>query len=138
MFRFGKRSMRKLVGVNPLLALTAMRAIGKSKYDFGVFEGIRTVKRQKKLLNEGRSWTMRSKHITGNAIDLVPYINGKYVWDGYDADLAFEEIYRVMNDEAERLGCRLVCGISWKTKDKPHYQLSDLYIGNYNYAKFIR
>jgi len=138
MYKLGKRSMRKLVGVNPLLSLCVMRAIGKSKYDFGVFEGVRTVDRQKKLVAEGRSWTMRSKHISGNAVDLVPYINGRYVWDGSEADVVFDEIYRVMNYEADILGCRLVAGIKWNHADKPHYQLSDLYIGTYNYAKFIK
>jgi peptidoglycan L-alanyl-D-glutamate endopeptidase CwlK len=103
-----------------------------------VFEGIRTVKRQKKLVREGRSWTMKSKHITGNAVDLVPWINGKYTWEGKDASKAFAEILRVMKIEAEKLDCTLICGAEWRVSDKPHYQLSSIDIGTYSYARYIR
>ena len=138
MFKYGNRSMRKLIGVNPLLALVAMRAIGNSRYDFGVFEGVRTIKKQRKYVALGVSWTMKSKHITGNAVDLVPYIDGKYQWDSNEAKVVFKEIRRVMLLEASKLGCGLVCGSDWKSKDLPHFQLSNIDIGTYNYLKFTK
>ena len=39
--------------------------------EFLVFEGLRTLERQKKLKARGVSWTLKSDHLTGGAIDII-------------------------------------------------------------------
>ena len=73
MFEFSERSLRNLEGVNPKLQQLAKEALQESKVDFLIIEGLRTKERQKELVAKGLSKTMKSKHITGHAIDIVPY-----------------------------------------------------------------
>lgn len=80
-FRFGPASERELVGVNPDLIRVTRRALELSTQDFCVFDGLRTVKEQQALVAKGASKTMQSKHLLGLAVDLVPWIGGKPVWD---------------------------------------------------------
>jgi peptidoglycan L-alanyl-D-glutamate endopeptidase CwlK len=134
-FRFGKRSLRNLVGVDPILKMCAIEAIKISNKDFGVFEGIRTVKRQRMLLRLGRTTTMRSKHITGNAIDLVPYRNGKYDWS---ADDYFDEIERCMKLVIHQHKLPIKWGGDWRTFiDKPHWEISRHFKDGYDYRRDV-
>ena len=61
------RSRERLAGVKPDLADTVKRALELSPIDFGVSEGKRTLERQKLLVSQGASQTMKSKHLTGDA-----------------------------------------------------------------------
>jgi peptidoglycan L-alanyl-D-glutamate endopeptidase CwlK len=61
-FRLSDRSLDRLKGVHPDLVATVKRAIELTTVDFGVTEGVRDFERQKKLVAEGRSQTMNSKH----------------------------------------------------------------------------
>ena len=72
-YQFGSRSNEKLSGVNPDLVAVMKRAISISTQDFSIIEGLRTVERQRELVDTGKSQTMNSRHITGDAIDLVSY-----------------------------------------------------------------
>lgn len=138
MFKLGNKSYSNLIGVNPILSSIVVHAISKSKYDFTVFEGIRTHKRQKYLVDTGRSWTMRSNHLTGNAVDLVPWIDNGPRWDGYNTTEVFNEIHRCMMESAKEAGVELTWGGDWKTSDKPHYELKPAYRGNYDYRRIIK
>jgi len=80
-FNLGPRSLLNLRGVHPDLVRVVRRAISISKTDFTVIEGLRTTARQKQLVASGASKTMNSRHITGHAIDIVPYVGGKVRWD---------------------------------------------------------
>ena len=135
MFRLGNKSYNNLVGVNPILSYIVTQAIKRSKHDFTVFEGIRTLARQRYLKDIGRSWTMRSKHLTGNAVDLVPWINNKPVWDGDEASTAFHEIKECMFLEAQAIGIKLVWGGNWRSVDKPHFELPMNQQDRYNYIR---
>lgn len=42
--------------------------------------GLRTEKEQEKLFKEGKSRTLKSKHLIGNAVDLAFSKNGKINW----------------------------------------------------------
>ena len=61
--------------------------INYTPVDFGVIKngGYRTEEEQKELFNKGVSQCdghiYKSKHQSGLAIDIVPYVNGKYTWD---------------------------------------------------------
>jgi hypothetical protein len=76
-FVLGKKSLEELEGVHSDLVVVVHRAIELTVQDFSVHDGIRTLEEQKKLVESGASQTLDSRHITGHAVDLVPYINGK-------------------------------------------------------------
>tara|TARA_Y100001972_G_C7586409_1_gene294042 strand:- start:227 stop:664 length:438 start_codon:yes stop_codon:yes gene_type:complete len=80
-FKFGKSSEEKLQTVRPELADVARKALELSSIDFGITEGLRSEQKQKQLVSEGASKTMKSKHLTGHAIDIVCYADGKITWD---------------------------------------------------------
>lgn len=80
-YRLGKRSLKELEGVNADLVRVVERAIELSVQDFSVHDGLRTLEEQKKLVESGASKTLKSRHITGHTVDLVPYINGKLRWE---------------------------------------------------------
>jgi D-alanyl-D-alanine carboxypeptidase-like protein len=66
------------------------------------------------------SWTPNSKHLTGDAIDLVPYdvytLHGpdKLRWDATD------RAWQIMGDIGEKLGLRW--GGRWQQKDMGHFE----------------
>ena len=80
-FTFGEKSKAELVGVHPDLVRVVYRALELSPVDFAVHDGIRTIEEQRKYVEAGVSWTMKGRHLTGHAVDLVPYINGKLRWE---------------------------------------------------------
>jgi peptidoglycan L-alanyl-D-glutamate endopeptidase CwlK len=80
-FKFGKGSLRELEGVDNRLVLVTQLALRHSTQDFVVYDGLRTVREQQLHVKSGTSRTMNSKHLQGLAVDLVPWIQGKPVWD---------------------------------------------------------
>jgi hypothetical protein len=74
-YRFSERSLRNLEGVHPDLVRVMHRAIAITEVDFTVIEGLRTRERQKKLVEKGASTTMNSRHLTGHAVDIVPFVD---------------------------------------------------------------
>lgn len=79
-YTFGERSERNLQGVHPDLVRVVRRALQLSDIDFAVIEGLRTKERQAELMAAGASWTMKSRHLTGHAVDLAPVV-GTVRWD---------------------------------------------------------
>jgi len=59
--------------------------IKEQELPFEVFETVRTVARQRHLYNKKRTRTMRSRHITGNACDIVHKPNGRWSWKDISA-----------------------------------------------------
>lgn len=99
-FRFSQASLKELTGVDQRLVQCVKLALDLSTQDFCVYDGIRTIKEQQKFVAAGTSKTMKSKHLEGLAVDLVPWVNGKPVWD-------WNRIYPVafaMDEAATRLG----------------------------------
>lgn len=80
-FALGRRSEEELVGVHPALIRVVRRAIQITHIDFSVHDGIRTLDQQQKLVASGASTTLDSYHLTGDAVDLVPYVGGKLRWE---------------------------------------------------------
>lgn len=79
-FHLGTRSEENLVGIDPDLVKCVRRAIATTSEDFGVFEGMRSLERQRELVKSGASRTLDSYHLTGHAVDLVPYVGGRLQW----------------------------------------------------------
>lgn len=92
-YALGQRSLARLEGVHPVLVAVVKRAIEITTQDFGVYEGVRTMERQRKLVASGASKTLNSMHIPavdrlghnterlGHAVDLVPWIDGEFRWE---------------------------------------------------------
>lgn len=81
MFKLSNRSFTNLYCVNPSLSTLVTQAIDITKIDFGVIEGLRSFERQKKLVASGASRTMNSKHLTGDAVDLMAFMDGRGSWE---------------------------------------------------------
>ena len=76
-----KSSIAKLSGVHPDLVKVLKKASEISETPFVVVEGVRTLARQKELLQAGATKTLNSRHITGHAADIAPLLDGKIRWD---------------------------------------------------------
>ena len=76
-----ERDEQRLQGVHPDLVRVVRAAVGNSDVDFIVTEGLRTLARQKELLAKGASRTLKSRHLTGHAVDLAVVIGGEVRWD---------------------------------------------------------
>lgn len=79
-FKFGATSEKELIGVKAELVACTRRALELSTQDFMVFDGIRSIEEQRRHVANGASKTMKSKHLDGLAVDLVPYVD-KPTWD---------------------------------------------------------
>ncbi len=115
----GLRSRKNLIGVHPDLVRVVKRAIEITDIDFTVIEGRRTLARQKRLVAKGASKTMRSRHLTGHAVDIAPYVDGRIRWDWPLYYPLAEAIKRAAAD----VGVPVEWGGDWKWKDGPHWQL---------------
>ena len=80
-FRLSDRSTGKLDKVDSNLVALVKMAILKTKVDFGVICGLRTIQEQKLLVDKGVSQTMDSKHISGSAVDLMAYVGSRASWE---------------------------------------------------------
>jgi hypothetical protein len=120
MYTFSAISLKRLQGVNPNLVKVVKRALEVSEVDFGVAEGVRTYKRQKELYAQGKTKTLNSKHITGNAVDLFAYKNGKVYWDFN----SLRKVAQAMFIASSELNTPIKAGILFKNSwDSPHFEL---------------
>lgn len=85
-FKLGAQSIANRNRLHPQMARVVNRAIEITTQDFIIFETLRTLDQQKAMVRKGTSRTMHSKHLKqpdgfAHAMDLVPWIGGKAVWD---------------------------------------------------------
>ena len=119
-YRFGARSESRLEGVHPDRVRVVRRALELSTVDFSVTEGLRTKERQAELFKAGKSKTLNSRHITGDAVDLYPVTRLAEDWTPAD----FAPIVKAMRAAAAELGVQIVHGADWKSfPDSPHHEL---------------
>ena len=118
--KLGKTSMARLKGVHPDLVRVVMRAAAMTKVPFAVVEGVRTLERQKQLLKAGATTILRSRHLTGHAVDLVPLLDGKPRWDWP----LYRKLAPFMWAAARAENVPVEWGGDWKSfPDAPHWQL---------------
>ena len=119
-FHLGHKSLERLHGVHPDLVAVVLAAIEISACDFTVLEGLRSEARQRYLVDKGASKTMRSRHITGHAVDLGAFVDGavSWEWDHYP------HIATAMKTAAQKLNIPVEWGGDWASfRDGPHFQL---------------
>jgi len=122
MYKLGTRSLSELVGVHPILSFAVVKAIAITKQDFMVFDGVRTAKEQRKLVERGVSKTNNSYHLYGLAVDLVAYVDGKPSWE----EKYYTEISEAMKSVIVKYDLPIEWGYDMWKWDLPHYQISKL------------
>lgn len=125
-FRFSQRSENNLKGVNSDLVNVIRRTLEITPVDFIVIEGVRTEARQKQLVADKKSQTMKSRHLTGHAVDIIP-VNTKWQIE------EFKPLLKAVKQAADELGVKLRFGINWKNDpslpietrfiDAPHVEI---------------
>ncbi|CAB1222418.1 M15 family metallopeptidase [Acinetobacter bouvetii] len=150
-FVLSRLSLSRLEGVHPDLVKVVKRAIEITLQDFLVVEGIRTEEQCYINYGKGRTWEqctakgvpakyaqpklakvtwltnpLSSKHVTGKAVDLVPY---PVDWN----DLSkFNQVAQAMFAAAKELGVSIRWGADWDNDgkyrekgeyDSPHFEI---------------
>ncbi|PQA78676.1 M15 family metallopeptidase [Rhodoferax sp. TS-BS-61-7] len=128
-FELPEKSKARLAGVHPRLVSVVLAAAARSDVKFVVTEGLRSLERQKELQAAGKSQTIRSRHLTGHAVDLA-------IWEDRDADKVvdadeiswkfpqYQQLAQIVKEAAAELGVPIEWGGDWTSfKDGPHFQL---------------
>lgn len=117
----GQRSLQRLEGIHPAIVRMVKKAAAISDLDFTVLEGLRTVERQKQLVAKGASKTMKSRHLTGHAVDLGVMVDGEVRWDWP----LYHKLAKIVKQAAKEEGVPIEWGGDWKGGfvDGPHWQL---------------
>ena len=112
-FKLSERSLGNLKGVDARLQKAVKHAIGETKVDFGVICGLRTIEEQRELVAKGASQTLKSKHLTGDAVDLMAYIGSRGSWE---LNL-YDDIADAMRKGAELANVPIRWGAAWHITD---------------------
>lgn len=94
-FTFSSKSYERLDGVRQQMVAVACRALEVSDVDFAVTCGKRSLEEQERLVEEGKSQTLKSLHLLGNAIDIVPYALGSYQADSWPWYYPVADAFRI-------------------------------------------
>lgn len=101
-YAFGRKSLLRANEVNHYLLRTAVVALMFSNNDMSIpwRGGKRTAAEQKGLFDDGASrcdgYIKKSYHQSGEALDLVPYVQGATLKQTYSNFKVFEEFAKVM------------------------------------------
>jgi peptidoglycan L-alanyl-D-glutamate endopeptidase CwlK len=119
------RSEKNLATVQPQLQRLGrelLRRLAAEGLTFKVIQGRRTPEEQAALYAKGRTtkgpkvtWTLKSRHLTGRAIDIALFQGKNVVWES--------KHYTRAGEIGEQLG--LVWGGRWRggKTDRPHFEL---------------
>lgn len=111
--------LERLAGLHPDLVRVVNRLL-TVRADVAILEGVRTVERQKKLLALKATTTMKSRHLTGHAVDLAVTVDGEIRWDWP----LYTTLAPFVKDAARQENVPIEWGGDWKKfKDGPHWQL---------------
>jgi peptidoglycan L-alanyl-D-glutamate endopeptidase CwlK len=115
-------------GIHPALRRVLDRALQEAPFAFIVTEGLRTTARQKELVRIGASTTLNSRHITGHAVDLVPFVDidsdGKVEVEEMYSWPLYHRLAPAIKAAAAKEKVAVIWGGGWrKFKDGPHWEL---------------
>ena len=129
-YQLSRRSRARLLGVHPQLSAVVERAIHITTQDFGIAQGLRTLKQQQILKAKGASQTLKSKHLIqadnyGHAFDV-------FAWNDavqYQLHLYYP-IALAIAKAAEEVGVKVRWGGCWAvlSRRKDPEQQVDAYI----------
>ena len=105
MFRFGRRSRKRLEGVDAKLVNVLNELI--KIMDVTVIEGVRSEERQRELLKKGATKVKYSKHMSGKAVDIAPY---PIDWEDRER---FHYMGGMLRGIGQQLGIRVRWGVDW-------------------------
>lgn len=142
-FVLGQRSLKNLATVDERMQRVVKRAISLTSVDFAVVQGKRTHDEQSRLYGQGRTvaemlkaglsefhaqpqlpkvtWTMKSNHLTGRAVDLAAFVEGQIAWapTSLYATIAGAMLHASMVEDVA-----VDWGGNWSgNKDFPHFEL---------------
>jgi peptidoglycan L-alanyl-D-glutamate endopeptidase CwlK len=128
MRNWDSRSLARMSGIHPDLRRVMDRALQHAPFAFIVTEGLRTAARQQELVRIGASKTMNSRHLTGHAVDIVPFVDidkdGKVETEEMYAWPLYHRLATTVKAAAVAEGVPIVWGGDWRTfKDGPHWEL---------------
>lgn len=123
-FSFSDKSEQILNTVKIELNNLAHKVLEISPIDFTVVDGWRDKKTQEKLYKENKTKTLNSKHCSGDAIDIVPFINEKPDYNAIN-DCAF--IIGLFYAKAEELGIKIRVGAIWDGNSISHNTFLDIW-----------
>lgn len=124
-FYFSKVSLARLKTVDQRLQRLFERVIEVTPIDFSIVCGVRSLEEQAKAVKSGASFTMNSRHLTGHAVDVAPFVGGKISWN-WDH---YRILAPVVKREASRLNVPIEWGGDWpdnpprSRRDGPHWQI---------------
>ena len=118
--KLSERDRMRLVGVHLDLVAVVEGAAEVTEVDFVITEGMRTKERQEQLVRAGASRTLKSRHLTGHAVDLAAKVGDEIRWDWP----LYHKLADAMKQSAAALGIEIEWGGDWKSfPDGPHFQL---------------
>lgn len=127
--QFDKISVERMKGVHPDLMLAMAVALQAAPFPFRIIDGVRTLARQRELVRIGASTTLRSRHLTGHAVDIVPLVDldrdGKIETEEMFSWPLIRFLAPVVKKAAADAGVAIEWGGDWKSfPDGSHWQLS--------------
>lgn len=136
---YWEKTKYRLKGVNPILQDVINDAYNAGlPFDINIAQGLRSIEEQRKAVSGGFSRTMNSKHLTGNAVDIYPVIDGKVIMDA--SHPAFVILFKALLPHfknrvgeldkgwswggvwGKKAGTRVSLGKGW---DLPHYEITN-------------
>ena len=122
--KLNERSLNNLKGVHPALINVVQKTadlMGElPNYSFVITQGLRTLEQQKQLLKEKKTTTLKSKHLTGHAVDIAVFIDGKLTWDLKE----YKKVADLFKEAGKELNVDIEWGGDWVSfKDGPHFQI---------------
>ena len=117
------RALSNLKGVHPDLIRVVRRTAElttESGFGWTITCGLRSLAEQKRLLAINATTTLKSRHLTGHAVDFVCKVDGKIRWDWP----LYLKLSKIVKQAAKDCGVSIEWGGDWKSfKDGPHFQL---------------
>ena len=120
MSKFGSTSLKHMKGLHPDLLKVLNAAILDTPIDFRITDGKRTIEEQRKFVKEGKSKTLKSRHLSGKAVDIVGLPGGRVSW----RIPVYQTVAKHILAKAKKLNISLTWGGSWKSfPDYVHFEL---------------